>query len=99
MTTYDVDLDEVRLAVADLAACQRDLLGLAVDIDHAQDRLQADWLGRAGDAQASSYDSWRDGCAAMVTSLAALRRIVAAADDHYSAAVEANLTLWRQVSG
>jgi len=99
VTTYDVDLDEVRLAVADLAACQRDLLGLAVDIDHAQDRLQADWLGRAGDAQASSYDSWRDGCAAMVTSLAALRRIVAAADDHYSAAVEANLTLWRQVSG
>ncbi|MCY4726881.1 WXG100 family type VII secretion target [Nocardioides sp. STR2] len=99
MTAYDVDLAELRLAVAQLAACQRDLLGLAVDIDHAQDRLQDDWLGRAGDAQASSYDSWRDGCAEMVTSLAALRRIVAAADDHYSSAVDANLALWRQVSG
>lgn len=99
MTAYDVDLAELRLAVAQLAACQRDLLGLAVDIDHAQDRLQADWLGRAGDAQASAYDSWRDGCADMVTSLASLRRIVAAADDHYSSAIEANLALWRQVSG
>lgn len=99
MTAYDVDLAEVRLAVAELATCQRDLVALAVDIDHAQGRLQAGWLGRASDAQASSYDSWRDGCADMVTSLAALRRIVAAADEHYSSAVEANLALWRQVSG
>ena len=55
MTAYDVDLAEVRLAVAELATCQRDLLALAVDIDHAQDRLQAGWLGQASDAQASSY--------------------------------------------
>ena len=99
MTAYDVDLTEVRLAVAQLAACQRDLLGLAVDIDHAHDLLQAEWLGRASDAQASSYDSWRDGCAEMVTALAALRGVVAAADEHYSSAVGANLALWQQVSG
>lgn len=99
MTAYDVDLAEVRLAVAQLAACQRDLLGLAAEIDHAHDRLQTDWLGRASDAQASSYDSWRDGCAEMVTALAALRGVVAAADDHYSSAVGANLALWQQVSG
>ena len=98
MTAYDVDLAELRLAVAQLAACQRDLLALAVDIDHAQDRLQADWLGRASAAQASSYDSWRDGCADMVTALAALRGIVEAADDHYSSAVGTNLALWQQVS-
>ena len=99
MRSYDVDLAEVRLAVAELAACQRDLLGLAVDIDHAHDRLQADWRGRASDAQSSSYDSWRDGCADMVTALAALRGIVAAADDHYSSAVATNVALWQQVSG
>ena len=99
MRAYDVDLAEVRLAVARLAACQRDLLGLAADIDHAHDRLQADWLGRASDVQASTYDSWRDGCADMVTALAALRRIVAAADDHYSSAVDANVGLWQQVTG
>ncbi|HRD63445.1 MAG TPA: phosphoribosylamine--glycine ligase family protein, partial [Nocardioides sp.] len=41
-TLHDVD-PMSGSAVAELAACQRDLLGLAVDIDHAQDRLQADW--------------------------------------------------------
>jgi uncharacterized protein YukE len=99
VTAYDVDLVELRGAVAQLAACQRDLLGLAVEIDHAQDRLQACWLGRSRDVQAVTYDSWRDGCAEMVTALAALRGIVAAADDHHSTAVDANVALWRQVSG
>ncbi len=98
MTAYDVDLGELRAAIAELAACQRDLLGLASDIDLAQSDLQARWDGRAADAQATSYDAWRDGCADMVTSLAALRGIVARADDHYSAATEANVALWRQVS-
>ena len=99
MTAYDVDLTELRLAVAQLATCQRDLLGLAVDIDHAQHRLQDDWLGRSSDAQASSYDSWRDGCAEMVTALAALRAIVSAADESYSSAVGTNRALWQQGSG
>ena len=98
MTAYDVDLGELRAAITELAACQRDLLGLGADIDHAQTDLQSGWAGRAAGAQASSYDSWREGCAEMVTSLAALRGIVARADDVYSAAADANVALWRQVS-
>lgn len=98
MTAYDVDLDELRSAVADLAACQRDLLGLASDIDREQVRLQGGWAGGASDAQATSYASWRGDCADMVTALAALRGIVVAADAHYAAAAEANVALWQQVS-
>jgi len=98
MTAYDVDLAELRCAVAGLAACQRDLLGLAVDIDHAQERLQSRWQGRAGDAQATTYGAWRERCADMVTALAAMRGALTAADDHYSSAVDATVALWRQVS-
>lgn len=98
MTAYDVDLGELRTAIAELAACQRDLLGLGADLDQAQADLQAGWAGHAADAQRSAYASWRDGCADMVTALAGLRGIVARADDHYSAAAEANVALWRQVS-
>jgi WXG100 family type VII secretion target len=98
VTAYDVDLDELRAAVTQLAACQRDLLGLATEIDHAQQRLRTDWHGRASSAQATRHDAWRDGCADMVTALAALRGVVAAADDHYSSAVDANLGLWRRVT-
>jgi WXG100 family type VII secretion target len=98
MTALDVDLAELRAVVAELAGCQRDLLGLAGDIDDAQAQVQHEWQGRASVAQEAAYGSWRDDCAEMVTALAAMRAIVAAADGHYSAAVEANLELWRQVS-
>jgi WXG100 family type VII secretion target len=98
MTAFDVDLAELRSVVAELASCQRDLLALTGDIDDAQARVQHEWAGRASAAQQAAYGSWRDECAEMVTALAAMRAIVAAADGHYSTAVEANVALWRQVS-
>ena len=98
MTAYDVDLDELRATLADLAACQRDLVGIAAEIDQAQSRLQSGWSGRAADAEVLSYDTWRDGCADMVTALAGLRAIVNAADESYSRVASANVRLWEQVS-
>lgn len=76
--TVDVDLGELRTMLAELAACQRDLVGIAAEIDQAQTRLQDGRTARAADAQVLSYASWRDGCAEMVTALAALRSIVSA---------------------
>ena len=95
---FDVDLGELRTALAELAACQRDLVGIAAELDQAQTRLQDGWTGRAADAQVLSYASWRDGCAEMVTALAGLRSIINAADDCYLRAASANVELWRQVS-
>lgn len=96
-TGYDVDLDELRATLAELAGCQRDLVGIAAELDLAQSRLQDGWSGHAADVEVLSYDSWRDGCADMVTALAALRAIVTAADDSYSQAVSANIRLWQSV--
>lgn len=97
MTAYDVDVDELRHTLSELASCQRDLISLATAIDVEQERLQVDWSGVASAAQATSYESWRTHCAEMVTALAALRGIASAADAHYSRAVAANQELWRQV--
>ena len=97
MTSYDVDLTELRGAVSLLASCQRDLLSLAGEIDQAQERLQVSWSGQAGCAEAASYAAWRAGCAEMVTALAALRGIAEAADEHYAGAVAANVALWSAV--
>ena len=98
MTAYAVDLDELRATLGQLASCQRDLIGLAGDIDAEQERLQLGWSGVASTAQATAYESWRGGCADMVTALAALRGIVSSADTHYARAASANLELWRQVA-
>jgi WXG100 family type VII secretion target len=97
MTAYDVDLAELRSTVRLLAACQRDLLSLAGEIDEAQGRLQDGWAGRARNAEETSYAAWRAGCADMVTALASLRRIAEAADEQYAAAVGANVALWTAV--
>ena len=98
MTAFEVDLDELRDTLAELASCQRDLIGVAGDIDAEQERLQAGWSGAASAAQVTSYESWRADCADMVTALAALRGLVATADAHYARAVSDNLDLWRQVA-
>jgi WXG100 family type VII secretion target len=98
MTSYEVDLDEVRAVLVDLAGCQRDLISLAGDVEAAQGGLRDGWSGRASDAAATSYDAWREECAEMVTALAALRGVAVAADAHYSRAVAANVELWRQVA-
>ena len=97
MTAYEVDLDELRSTLSELAACQRDLIGVAGDVDAAQEQLQSGWSGVASAAQATSYESWRADCADMVTALAALRGIVSTADASYTRAVAANVELWRQV--
>ncbi|MCW2738639.1 WXG100 family type VII secretion target [Nocardioides sp.] len=98
MTAFDVDLDELRQTLGELASCQRDLISVADELDAAHERLQADWSGTASTAEATSYESWRGACADMVTALAALRGIVTTADEHYSRAVSANVALWRQVA-
>lgn len=98
MTAYDVDLDELRRTLGELASCQRDLISLAGDLDAEQGRLQERWSGMASDAQATAYASWRGSCADMVTALAALRGIASAADAHYARAAAANVELWRQVA-
>lgn len=97
MTAFDVDLDELRRVVASLAACQRALLDLGSDIHDEMGDLRTHWLGRASDAHAASYGSWRDGCADMVTALAALRALGETAEGNYRGAVAANLAMWEQV--
>ena len=97
MTAFDVDLDELQGVVAALAACQRALIDVGGDIEAEHARLHEHWLGRASDASASSYGAWREGCAEMVTALAALRGLGEAADNNYRGAVAANLAMWEQV--
>ncbi len=97
MISFAIDADELRDAVAAMASCQRALLALAADVDAHHDALHADWTGLAADAHASTHRAWREGCAEMVTALAALRGIAAEAETGYRGAVAANVALWEQV--
>ncbi|GAA1934536.1 WXG100 family type VII secretion target [Nocardioides hwasunensis] len=98
MTSFDVDLDELRAAVHSLATCHRELISLAAEIDRAQGDLRDGWRGAAADAEEATYARWRSGRDDMAAALSALRAIALAADDHYSRAVARNLASWRQVT-
>ena len=97
MTAFDVDLDELQSVVTTLAAVQRALVDLGGDIEAEHVGLHGHWLGQASDAHAAAYGSWREGCADMVSALAALRGLGEAAEGNYRAAVDANLAMWEQV--
>lgn len=97
MTAFDVDVDELRRVVSTMGACQRALVDLGSDIEAAQTDLHDDWRGESSDSHALAYSSWRDGCADMVTALAALRGVGETANGNYRAAVGANLAMWEQV--
>lgn len=97
MTAFDVDLDALHAAVDELAACHRDLLTLAAEVDREHERLQSGWAGVAARADAATYDGWRSECADMARSLELLHTIGSAAGERYRSAVDANLAAWRAV--
>lgn len=97
MTFFQVDLDELSAVVADMLACQRDLIDLAGDVAAETARLHGSWDGVALAAHASSYSRWSDEFAAMTTALAGLRAVGETARANYSAAVVANLAMWESV--
>lgn len=96
MTTFDVDLDELRAVTGRIGTCQRALLDLASDVEVEHGALHRSWSGLARDADATSYARWRESCADMVTALAALRALGRTAEDNYRAAAEHNATLWQR---
>ena len=97
MTSYEVDVDELAAVVSAMDSCARDLADLAAEVEMAQAALHGDWAGLASDASAASHASWRSSFADMVSALASLRSVGDTARANYSAAVESNLAMWRQV--
>jgi WXG100 family type VII secretion target len=97
MTAYRVDVEELRLVVAEMAACQRALDDLATDADAVTRGLHAEWAGLARDAHVTSYSRWRGEFADMTQALAAIRALGETAEGNYTAAVEANVAMWGQL--
>ena len=77
MTSTTSGPGELRAVLAELAACQRDLVAVAAEVDRAGSR---------------THDGWRDGFADMVTALAGLRAIAHAADDQVGQGVDVHAT-------
>ena len=97
MTGYGVDVDELAAVLTAIESCGRYLADLAGEVEAAQVLLHAHWSGLASDAHLTSHVSWRRSFAEMSSALADLRAVGDTARANYSAAVGANLAMWREL--
>lgn len=97
MSAYQVDVDELALVVAEMAACRQALEDLASDVHAVTGRLHAEWVGAASSAHQASYAGWRGEFADMSAALAGMRDLGETAHTNYTAAVASNLAMWEQV--
>ena len=97
MSAYQVDVDELGLVVAEMAACRRALEELADDVHRVTGRLHSEWAGLASSAHQTSYAGWRGEFADMSQTLAGMRELGETAHTNYTAAVASNLAMWEQV--
>ena len=97
MTDYGVDVDELAAVIAAMDSCGQDLAVLATEVEAAQGALHAEWAGLASEAHTASHAAWRSSFADMRSALTELRAVGDTARANYSAAVETNLTMWREV--
>lgn len=97
MTTFDVETDDLRAAVARMSSCAGALRDLADDVATETTLLHAGWRGLAADGHQVAADSWRGSFAQLHAALEQVRAAVDDARDGYAAAAEANLAGWEQV--
>lgn len=97
MTAFAVDVDELMATIASMAACGRELVDLASDVESAQGALRAEWEGQASTAHTGWHSRWRQSFADMTVALAELRALGETARVNYTGAVDANTAMWEQV--
>lgn len=95
---YDVDLDQLADAVAEMTRCGEALDLLLDDVGRHVARLHDTWAGDAALAQAEAQASWEAGFREMRAGLATMRSAGAEAGESYRSAADTNLRMWGQVS-
>lgn len=94
--SFEVDLDELRATVESLTSLEATVEQRLGRLEEVMRSLQATWSGEAAAAQRSTHDRWVAGAREMHEALGRMRAAAQHAHDGYSAAVEANGSMWRQ---
>jgi WXG100 family type VII secretion target len=94
--TFQVDLDELRTTITTLEGLEATVERKLGELSEVVSSLQRTWSGEAAAAQHSAHDRWVAGAREMHAALGELRQAADHAHRGYSAAAEANATMWRQ---
>ena len=95
---FAVDLADLDAVIADVQATENALEALTDDLEKQVAALQAVWEGLAAEAQAEAHRTWEEGMRGMRAALAELRASARTAHTNYTAAPDANVTMWESLS-
>lgn len=94
--SFQVDLDELRATITTLEGLDATVERKLAELSEVVASLQGTWSGEAAAAQRSAHERWVAGAREMHTALGRLRDAADHAHQGYSAAAEANASMWRQ---
>ena len=94
--TFQVDLDELRSTITTLQDLETTVERKLGELSAVISSLQGTWSGEAATAQRSAHARWVSGAQEMHVALSRLREAASHAHEGYSAAAEANASMWRQ---
>lgn len=94
---YAVDLERAEAVVASLAAVERSLSEVVVDLRWRVARLHETWSGTAAVAHLDAHRGWESAYAEMHDALVVMRRAVRTASENYAAAASTNVAMWESV--
>lgn len=92
---FTVDLDELNAVVGDMVAFEDRLRAKLAELDQLVAELHLTWTGQAADAQRSAHARWKAGAEEMHHGLVEMRQAGRRAHANYTAAAEANASMWR----
>jgi len=94
---YAVDLDVLDSTIRDMAGFDAKVERHLQALERVIETLHAQWHGDAATAQREAHARWTRGAAEMRQGLTQMREAARIAHGNYSAAGQANLTMFRQV--
>ncbi|WP_148613745.1 WXG100 family type VII secretion target [Nocardioides rubriscoriae] len=95
--TFSVDRAELDAVITDLQQCEADLERITTDLERRMAVLHETWEGLSAQAQRAAHQEWEKGMRAMHAALTTMRRAARTAHDNYTAAVDANVSMWERV--
>ncbi|MBZ5739801.1 WXG100 family type VII secretion target [Nocardioides mangrovi] len=94
--SFQVDLDELRTTITTLQDLEMTVESRLAELADVISGLQDTWSGEAAAAQRSAHARWVSGAHEMHVALGRLRVAADHAHQGYSAAADANASMWSQ---
>ncbi|MFC7492698.1 MULTISPECIES: WXG100 family type VII secretion target [unclassified Nocardioides] len=94
---FAIDVDDLDAVIFDLERTEQRLESLTSDLAAQMRTLHETWAGLAARAHVEAHEEWTTGMVAMRQAMADLRAAARAAHGNYSAAAEANRSMWEQM--